>query len=57
MKVYAPRYRKPEDEGWVVVMGSPYIRELSALGAVMGSTTFSLVLSPMEVCMIFSPPC
>ena len=56
VKVHAPKYPKPKDEGWVVVVGSPDTRELYALkrvGAVRGSTTFNLVLSPTELGRMF----
>ena len=43
--------------GWVVGLGNPDTSELAALkwvvGAVIGSTTFSQVLSPMEVGRMF----
>merc|ERR1719308_602570 len=51
VKVHAPKYQKPKDEGWIVMVGSPESRELFALkrvGAVRGTTTFNLVLSPNE---------
>jgi len=52
VKVHAPKYQKPKDEGWVVVVGSPDTRELVALkriGSIKGSTTFSVVVCPEEV--------
>jgi len=56
VKVHAPKYQKPKDEGWVVVVGSPDTRELVALkriGAIRGSTTFSVVVCPEELGKIF----
>ena len=47
VKVYAPKYQTPKDEGWVVIVGNPDNRELAALkrvGPVRSSTTLSLVV-------------
>ena len=50
-KVYAPKYPKPKDEGWLLVVGEVESRELLALkrvGSVLRGTKQSLVISPTK---------
>lgn len=49
VKVIAPRFSKPKDEGWILVLGYLEKKELCALkrvGAVRGTTRQSLVITP-----------
>lgn len=51
LKVYSPKFPKPKDESWLLVIGNPVTRELMALkrvSGVRGSVSHSLVLSPEE---------
>ena len=48
-KVFAPKYSKPKDEGWILVLGDLEKKELCALkrvGAVRGNGRQSLVITP-----------
>lgn len=49
VKVIAPRFSKPKDEGWILVLGYLEKKELCALkrvGAIRGTTRQSLVITP-----------
>ena len=49
LRVHSPKFPKPKDEVWLLVIGNPETRELVALkrvGGVRGSVKHSLVLSP-----------
>ena len=50
VKVHAPKYQKPKDEGWVVVVGNPDTRELAALKRFHN---LQPVVSPLEVGRMF----
>ena len=50
-KVFAPKYSKPKDEGWILVLGDLEKTELCALkrvGAVRGAGRHSLVMTPVK---------
>ena len=52
LKCHSPKFPKPKDEAWLIVIGNSDTRELLALkrvGGVRGSVTHSLVLVPEEV--------
>ena len=52
LKCHSPKFPKPKDEAWLIVIGNSDTRELLALkrvGGVRGSVTHSLVLVPKEV--------
>ena len=49
LRVHSPKFPKPKDEAWILVIGNPQTRELVALkrvGGVRSSVKHSLVLSP-----------
>merc|ERR1719341_1360105 len=48
-RVHAPKFPKPKEEGWILLVGDPETRELLALkrvGPIRGSTTANIVLVP-----------
>ena len=49
LRVHSPKFPKPKDEAWILVIGNPETRELLALkrvGGVRGRVRHSLVVSP-----------
>ena len=51
LKAHTPKFPKPKDESWLLVIGNPVTRELLALkrvAGVRGSVTHSLVLTMEE---------
>ena len=57
LRVHSPKFPKPKDEAWLLVIGNPETRELVALkrvGGVRGSVKHSLVLSPDQASVLHS---
>ena len=49
LKAHSPKFPKPKDEAWLLVLGDPATRELLALkrvGGVRGAASHALVLTP-----------